>query len=1034
MSDGYYKDDGYVTIRSGPVSSGSGNGGFFGSAFIGGAGGSSRKRRKRRLAARRAHEAAHRAALERERQVRDAAAEAARREAFQRRYQAQLHEVANARQLAAERLEADVREGLIRHGLPPTAALSDVPGHAYLQQEQAAVGQFSQALVAERDHLLAQARRFYGDDPAAHPEQHYLEKALAEGDPAHEAWRAAMLAAQQAEAVNNRLARLNERAVALAREVAALDASWRTAQEAQARYREIDARRDIDVQALQTIRQAARERDLQHQQTLRIGAATLAGPAIISGTTEAIRAEALRLGLNALREAGAFVKPAAELLRKPPFWTLLMYSPALGDGELTPEQRRRFAVALPLTDMGQSNAAAVSANVVAVELDYRLKAETLHGQTAVHVVPTGGGVIPAQVPVRHAHWQAETQTYEVRGPDLAAPTLQVERPAATTLPVEPAPALRGVTSLAHLGAATVPDGASTRFNDCILVFPAEAGIGPCYVAFEDPLTGPGVATGDGQGTLDLGHLLANPASPHLPAAVAASLKWRTFASTDALSAEVWRALSQRVDETQGLSEITRNRLRKGYPPILPRSQWSPTRRTLELRYAQPPETLGDAYSLDNLRLGTEGGQPLLGADEPVRTPWLSAYPEHAERLAAAQASARAEATAALEQERALKQQAEQAARANEAAAHWLRAANRFSHTRPSATSGAFLLSPAGEVPLSNDAGASLETSLRSALGELQVADDGEVAVDFLDLAFETPEGDFPPGIALSLPLEWLSPDQPQGLVGEAVATSVELPYRIGSITEYGGASLFVTRTGTEGVGREVRVLQAQLDSSTGSWSLIDDAASGRRLTWTPASAPGAESLGGTTLPITPALVGLYTGNGEPIAAPQLETYPGLHDWDIDDFIVIYPADSGLPPEYVMFSEAWRRYAPGVVSGAGHAVEGQWLDARVNTVGVPVPASVAERLRGRSFASFDSFRRAFWREIGRDLSALGAPEGSFQRLTGFGRAIPADKDGRAGRRTRLEIHHVKPISEGGEVYDVDNMIIVSPAAHIRIHKE
>ncbi|MBF7142547.1 MULTISPECIES: S-type pyocin domain-containing protein [Pseudomonas] len=911
--------------------------------------------------------------------------------------------------------------------------MSDVPGRAYLQQEQVAVGQLSQALVAERDHLLAQARRFYGDDPVAHPETHYLERVLAEGDSAHEAWRAAMLAAQQAEAVDNRLARLNERAAALAHEVAAMDARWRTEQEAQARYREIDARRDIDVQALQAIRQAARERDVQHKQTLRVGAATLAGPAIISGATEAIRAEALRLALTALREAGAFAKPAADLLRKPPFWTLLVYSPALGDGELTPEQRRRFAVALPLADMGQGLGASMPDELETVELDYRLKAETLYGQTAVHAVPTGG-TISAQVPVRHAQWQAEAQAYEVHGPDLAAPTLQVEPAVVTALPVEPAPALRGVTNLAHLGAATVPDGASTRFNDCVLVFPAEVGIGPCYVAFEDPLTGPGVATGDGQGTLDLRNLLANPGFPHLPASVAASLKWRTFESTDALSAEVWRALSHMDAETQGIGEINRNRLRKGYPPIVPRSQWSETRRTLQLRYARPPETLVEAYSLDNLRLGAEGGQPLLGASEPVHTPWLSAYPKYAEQVAAAQAAARAEAAAALEQERALQQQAEEAARANAAAADWLRAANRFTHMRASSAPSAFLLSPAGEVPLSNDAGASLETSLRSALGELQVADDGELAVDFLDLAFERPEGDFPPGIALSLPLEWLVPDPPNGLVGQAAAYSVELPYRIGSITEYDGASLFVTRTGIQGVAREVRVIRAELDSGTGSWLLIDDAASGRRLTWTPASAPGAESLGGTTLPITPALVGLYTGNGEPIAAPQLETYPGLHDWGIDDFIVVYPADSGLPPEYVMFSEAWRRYTPGVVSGAGQAVEGQWLDARVNTVGVPVPASVAERLRGRSFASFDSFRRAFWREVGRDLSALGAPEGIFERLTGFGRAIPADKHERAGRRTRLEIHHVKPISEGGEVYDVDNMIIVSPAAHIRIHKE
>ena len=39
----------------------------------------------------------------------------------------------------------------------------------------------------------------------------------------------------------------------------------------------------------------------------------------------------------------------------------------------------------------------------------------------------------------------------------------------------------------------------------------------------------------------------------------------------------------------------------------------------------------------------------------------------------------------------------------------------------------------------------------------------------------------------------------------------------------------------------------------------------------------------------------------------------------------------------------------------------------------------------------------------------------------------------GKRERYEIHHIQPISQGGKVYDVDNMGITTPKHHIKIHK-
>ncbi|WP_416413797.1 hypothetical protein [Pantoea sp. App145] len=40
---------------------------------------------------------------------------------------------------------------------------------------------------------------------------------------------------------------------------------------------------------------------------------------------------------------------------------------------------------------------------------------------------------------------------------------------------------------------------------------------------------------------------------------------------------------------------------------------------------------------------------------------------------------------------------------------------------------------------------------------------------------------------------------------------------------------------------------------------------------------------------------------------------------------------------------------------------------------------------------------------------------------------------AGKRVTHDLHHVELISEGGEVYNVDNIRVVTPKYHVEIHK-
>ena len=48
--------------------------------------------------------------------------------------------------------------------------------------------------------------------------------------------------------------------------------------------------------------------------------------------------------------------------------------------------------------------------------------------------------------------------------------------------------------------------------------------------------------------------------------------------------------------------------------------------------------------------------------------------------------------------------------------------------------------------------------------------------------------------------------------------------------------------------------------------------------------------------------------------------------------------------------------------------------------------------------------------------------------------PRARDGdMVGKRQTHDIHHVEQVSEGGEVYNVDNLRVNTPKNHIDVHK-
>lgn len=124
--------------------------------------------------------------------------------------------------------------------------------------------------------------------------------------------------------------------------------------------------------------------------------------------------------------------------------------------------------------------------------------------------------------------------------------------------------------------------------------------------------------------------------------------------------------------------------------------------------------------------------------------------------------------------------------------------------------------------------------------------------------------------------------------------------------------------------------------------------------------------------------------------------------------------------------------PGVVAGAGRVIEGTLL-VEGNEQGVAIPAQIASEMRGQQFGSFDRFRGEFWKRI------ASSPDfaSQFDRIDIIamkqGLAPFALPDERVGGKVKYEIHHVERIADGGEVYDLDNMVIISPKFHMQMHR-
>jgi hypothetical protein len=203
-------------------------------------------------------------------------------------------------------------------------------------------------------------------------------------------------------------------------------------------------------------------------------------------------------------------------------------------------------------------------------------------------------------------------------------------------------------------------------------------------------------------------------------------------------------------------------------------------------------------------------------------------------------------------------------------------------------------------------------------------------------------------------------------------------------------------------------------------------------TSTPTAPPGIDALGPTSLPAASPLPSSYPG-GKVVSNPtQNETLPGVDPADANASIPGRPADAELPSPDVMFKD--RRDDPGIAGGYGESISGTWLGDATRGSGAPIPSHIADQLRGREFSNFHRFREAFWKAVAQDPQLSKRMNRINLRQLQAGKPPFALIVDQTGGRVKLELHHKDPIAQGGTVYHMDNLVVLTPKRHIELHKD
>ena len=284
--------------------------------------------------------------------------------------------------------------------------------------------------------------------------------------------------------------------------------------------------------------------------------------------------------------------------------------------------------------------------------------------------------------------------------------------------------------------------------------------------------------------------------------------------------------------------------------------------------------------------------------------------------------------------------------------------------------------------------------------------------------------------ALSVPLSYLVPDGIHDLHAIAEANGdIELPVAMGSRIVGNTTEFFVAATHGTTVPSKVPVRLATLDPTLNVYRSYNPDAPSIGMTWTPIVKPNNAS---TSLPASELNVAVYDGTTVTALEGRIDRFPELDLYSFGGFITVFPAESGMPPIFTMLRD--RRNEPGVASGYGEVVSGVWLGVALQSDGAAIPKQIADKLRGKQFSNFRLFRESLWRAITDDIDLAKQFRPNNIKAMKKGHAPSSREEGHLGSNIKFELHHIEPVSEGGAIYDIDNIRVVTPKRHSEIHKK
>jgi len=624
---------------------GFGTGGGSGS-FSGGFGGSSRKKAKKRARARK--RAAEQKRAEAEAQARaeaDAQAQAAQAAAHARLLQilseAYLSRRSEQGQIYASKLSA--LASLLEEEIRAEKKAPGSPGQERWQlylisKEKSELQALATRKETEWRHQLSLANVFDGGDPLAGELQHYQER-LAQhsgGHPelleaAHSKWESAYTAAQDARLLAESLRILNEKKQALDAQYLAKEKLLREVEEMHEAFRKHAERRQEQIKFKGRADEASR-RDLVNAAN-RFHASTpsmVAGALIWSkGGTLVAKDAAVALEQSihkALRELARIAAIRAGQILSVSL-SAILYSPQVGNGELTPEQRRRLfqGISIGAAELGvasdQDLRGQSTADVVA-----RIRALPVEGGTELRGIATGDAV-PTAVPVVAAVFDSLSDTYTAKtsGPlpkqlvfDASAPA--PASPASGESSAQPGVFIRQQDLPSQV--SEIPAGVDLRFDDCIVCFPPESGLAPRYFSFAIPSPGAGIVVGMGEAASpDWWTLVSEARAVAMPAQIGESLRYREFSSVEAFDNKGWRVIAENAVLGVQLDEVNRRRMARGFAPYAPKASWVGERREFELRNREAVNDAGLFFDLDRLIITRPNSAQGARRLTPTFAPW-----------------------------------------------------------------------------------------------------------------------------------------------------------------------------------------------------------------------------------------------------------------------------------------------------------------------------------------------------------------------------------------------------------------------------